>query len=143
MTTEEKKQIPCRDGLWTVPPSPDDEPQLIGSKCPHCGEVVFPVNPVCVNCQNQKMDDIKLSRRGKVWSFTTVMLPPPQWYKGPVPFDLGYVELQEGVRIWARLLGAEAGTFKIGQEVELQIDVMQEDAEGNEILGYCFVPVRK
>ena len=143
MTIEEKKQIPCRDGLWTVPPSPDDEPQLIGSKCSRCGEVVFPVNPVCVNCQNQEMSDIKLSRRGKIWSFTTVMLPPPQWYKGPVPFDLGYVELQEGVRIWTRLLGAEAGTFKVGQEVELQIDVMQEDAEGNEILGYCFVPVRK
>ena len=58
-------------------------------------------------------------------------------------FDLGYVELQEGVRIWTRLLGAEAGTFKVGQEVDLHIDVMQEDAEGNEILGYCFVPVRK
>jgi hypothetical protein len=40
-------------------------------------------------------------------------------------------------------LGAGHGTFKIGQEVELDIDVMQTDAEGNEILGYCFVPVKK
>jgi uncharacterized OB-fold protein len=71
------------------------------------------------------------------------MLPPPQWYKGPVPFDLGYVKLPEGVMIWARLLGAEPGTFRIGQEVELDIDVMQVDAEGNEILGFCFVPVRR
>jgi hypothetical protein len=45
--------------------------------------------------------------------------------------------------IWARLLGAEPGTFRIGQEVELDIDVMQVDAEGNEILGFCFVPVRR
>jgi uncharacterized OB-fold protein len=88
------------------------------------------------------MKEIKLSRRGKVWSFTTVMLAPPA-YKGPVPFDLGYVELPEGVNIYTRFLGAEPGTFKIGQEVELDIDVMQKDAEGNEILGYCFVPVRK
>jgi uncharacterized OB-fold protein len=139
MTTNGKKQIPCRDGLWSTRISPDEKPQLIGSKCPHCGEVFFPVNPVCVNCQNQTMNDIKISRRGKIWSFTTVMLPPPQWYKGPVPFHLGYVELPEGVRVWTRLLGAEAGGLKIGQEVELDIDVMQEDAEGNEILGYCFV----
>ncbi|MFH1243107.1 MAG: OB-fold domain-containing protein [Pseudomonadota bacterium] len=89
------------------------------------------------------MNEIKLNQRGKVYSYTTVMLAPPQWYKGPVPFDLGYVELPEGVRIWTPLLGAEAGTFKIGQEVELDIDVMQEDEEGNEILGYCFVPVKK
>jgi hypothetical protein len=40
-------------------------------------------------------------------------------------------------------LGDEAGTFKIGQEVELDIDVMQLNPEGNEILGYCFVPAEK
>ena len=89
------------------------------------------------------MYEIKLSRRGKVWSYSTVMLPPPQWYKGKVPFDLGYVELPEGVRIWTRLLGAEAGTFQIGQEVELDIDVMQIDDQGNEILGFCFVPAKE
>lgn len=88
------------------------------------------------------MDDVKLSRRGKIWSFTTVMLPPPQWYKGPVPFALAHVELPEGVRIWTRLLGADAESFKIGQEVELTIDLMQTDAEGNEILGYAFVPAK-
>lgn len=143
MTTESKMQIPCREGLWTTPSSPDEKPQLIGSKCPACGEVFFPANPVCVNCQSQKMDEIKLSRRGKIWSFTTIMLAPPQWYQGPVPFDLARVELPEGVRIWTRLLGAEAGTFEMGQEVELAIDVMQKDAEGNDILGFCFVPVEK
>jgi len=89
------------------------------------------------------MNDITLNRMGKVWSYSTVMLPLPQWYKGPVPFDLGYVELPEGVRVWTRLLGAKAGTFRVGQEVELEIDVMQVDAEGNQILGFCFVPVKK
>jgi uncharacterized OB-fold protein len=143
MDANSKIQIPCRDGLWSTPSLPEDKPQLIGSKCPHCGEVVFPVSQVCANCQNQEMREIKLSRRGKIWSYSTVMLAPPQWYKGPVPFDLGYVELPEGVRIWSRLLGAEAGTFRIGQEVELHIDVMQEDGEGNEILGFCFVPAKE
>ena len=143
MDANSKIQIPCRDGLWSTPSFSDDKPQLIGSKCPHCGEVFFPVSQVCANCQNQEMREIKLSRRGKIWSYSTVMLAPPQWYKGPVPFDLGYVELPEGVRIWSRLLGAEAGTFRIGQEVELHIDVMQEDGEGNEILGFCFVPAKE
>ena len=139
----DKKQIPCRDGLWSTSSLPDAPPQLIGSRCPNCGDIVFPANPVCVNCQYQTMEEVKLSRKGKVWSVTTVMLPPPRWYKGPVPFDLAYVELPEGVRVWTRLLGAKPGTFEVGQEVELDIDVMQEDAEGNEILGYCFVPLKK
>ena len=78
-----------------------------------------------------------------MWSYSTVMLRPPRWYKGQVPFDLGLVELEDGIRIWTRLLGAEAGTFKIGQEVELDFDVLREDDEGNEILGFCFVPAKK
>ena len=143
MNANRKRQIPCCQGLWSAPSRSDEKPQLIGSQCPNCGEVVFPVNPVCVNCQSQKMNEVRLNRKGKVFSYATVMLAPPQWYKGPIPFDLGYVELPEGVRIWTRLLGAEAGKFKIGQEVELDRDVMQEDGEGNEILGYCFVPVKK
>jgi len=44
--------------------------------------------------------------------------------------------------IWTRLMGSGAGSFRIDQEVELDIDVMQVDGEGNEILGYCFVPVQ-
>jgi uncharacterized protein len=135
-------QIPCREGLLSTPAGSKEKPQLIGSKCPKCGEIVFPKNPVCINCQNQTMKDVTLSRKGKIWSFSTVMLRPPDWYKGPVPFDVGYVELQEGIRIWTRLLGAEAGTFKIGQEVELDVDVLQVDKDGNEILGFCFVPAK-
>ncbi len=137
----EEKQIPCRDGLWSRPLLPGEKLQLIGSRCSQCGEVFFPVTPVCVNCQNQEMEEIKLSANGKIWSYTTVMLPPPQWYKGPVPFHLGYVELPEGVKIWTRILDAEVGTLQVGQEVELKIDVMQKDAKGNEILGYCFIPL--
>jgi len=135
----EKKQIPCKEGLWHTPSSPEGKPYLIGSKCPSCEDVVFPANPVCVNCQHQSMDEVRLNRNGKVWSFTTVMLPPPLWYKGPVPFNLGYVELPEGVKIWSRLMCGENKTLEIGQDVEFSIDVMQEDENGNEILGYCFI----
>jgi len=142
MATDNKKQVPCREGLWSTPLAADGKPQLIGSKCSQCGEVFFPVNPVCVNCQNQTMNEIKLSRRGKVWSFSAIMLPPPR-YKGEVPFHLGYVELPEGIKIWTRILKAEVGGLQVGQEVELEIDIMEEDDEGNEVLGYCFVPLQK
>jgi uncharacterized OB-fold protein len=136
-------KIPCQEGLWSDSLSSDGKAQLIGNQCTCCGEVFFPSNPVCVNCQNPNMKSIKLNRIGKIWTYTTVMLAPPKWYKGPVPFDLGYVELPEGIRIWTRLLGAEPGTFKIGQEVELVIDVMQKDDDDNDVLGYCFVPLKK
>jgi uncharacterized OB-fold protein len=142
MTTSGKKQIPVREGLWTTPSSPDEKPQLIGSKCLNCGEVIFPTNRNCVNCQSQRMEDIKLSRRGKIYALSIVMLPPPKYYKGPVPFSIGWVELPDGVRVNTPFLGAEPGLFKVGQEVELVIEKLQEDDEGNEIMGFGFTHVK-
>ena len=141
MTASDKKQVPVSEGLWTTPLSPGEKPQLIGSKCPDCGEVVFPANRRCTNCQNEPMEDIKLSRRGKIHALTTVMLRPPAYYKGPVPFSIGWIELPDGVRVNATLLGAEPGSFKVGQEVELVIHKLQEDEEGSDIMGFGFVPV--
>ena len=58
MVADSRKQIPVREGLWSAPESPGEPPYLIGSRCPSCGEVVFPANRVCVNCQNQNMEEI-------------------------------------------------------------------------------------
>ena len=143
MVTDEKKQIPVAEGLWTIPSSsPDGKPRLIGSKCPSCGEVVFPRNSTCVNCQYQHTDEIELSRNGKIYSLSTVMLPPPKYYKGPVPYTIGYVEFPEAVRVLTRLLGADPESLRIGMEVELIINKLQDDEEGNEIMGFGFAPVK-
>ena len=140
MVTGGEKRIPVREGLWTIPSSSEEESQLIGAKCPSCGEVVFPKNPVCVNCQHQTMDEVKLSRRGKIFSFSIVMLPPPGWYKGPVPYALGSVELPEGVRVLTTFSG-DPEALKVGMDVELVIEKLHEDDEGNEIMGYKFRPI--
>ena len=69
-------------------------------------------------------------------------LRPPRYYKGSVPFDIGWVVLPEGASLVTRFIGAEPGSFKIGDEVELTIDVMQQDEEGNDILGFAFIPAK-
>lgn len=41
VNSDSKKVIPVLEGLWTTPSSPNEKPQLIGSRCPACGEL-FP-----------------------------------------------------------------------------------------------------
>ena len=142
MAASDQKRIPVREGLWTTPSVPGEEPQLIGSKCPSCGEVVFPKNSSCTNCQHRNMDDIKLSRKGKIFTLSTVMLPPPIYYKGPVPYAIGFVELADGVRLLTAFSG-DLDRLKIGMDVELVIEKLHEDDEGNEIMGYRFKPIEK
>jgi uncharacterized OB-fold protein len=143
MMTGAAKRIPIKEGLWTVPSSPHEKPQLIGSRCPLCGEVFFPKkgSGICTRCQSRNLEEIKLSRRGKIYSFTVVMQRPPEYYKGPVPYAEGFVELPEGVRVETLFTDCNVDDLKVGMDVELVIEKLCEDEEGNEILAFKFRPV--
>ena len=146
MTKDKKKRIPLKEGLWTTPSSPGEEPQLIGSKCPSCGEVYFPkkVKGLCVNCQATSLDDIKLSRRGKIFTYSVVMIQPGGgFYHGPVPYAYGYVELPEGVRLQTLFTDSNFDELKVNMDVELVIEKIDEDEEGNDIMTYKFRPVKE
>ena len=141
MVESEKKRIPLKEGLFTVTLSPDDRPQLLGSRCPFCGEVTFPERKICPNCHKQNMEEIKLGQKGKIYSVTVVMQRPPVYYKGPVPYAMGFVELPDGVRIQTLFTGCDPDALRIDMDVELVIDRLYEDDKGNEILTYKFRPV--
>jgi uncharacterized OB-fold protein len=136
-----KKRIPVREGLFTIPSNPDIEPQLIAGKCSQCGETIFPKPPLCPNCQNENVKEVKLSRSGKIYSFTVVMQQPRPYYKGPVPYGLGFVELPGGVRIETLFTDCDLDSLYIGMEVELIIEKLYEDDQGQELITYKFRPV--
>ena len=146
MTADEKKQIPLKEGLWITPSSPGEKPQLIGSKCLSCGEVYFPkkVRGLCVNCQSANLEDIKLSRKGKIFTYSVVMIQPGGgFYHGPVPYAYGYVELPEGVRVQSLITDGDPEELKVGMDVELAIEKIHEDEEGNDVMTYKFRAVKE
>jgi uncharacterized OB-fold protein len=137
------KKIQIKEGLWTVPSSLNEKPQLIGSRCLLCGEVFFPKKTygICTHCQSKDLEEIRLSRRGRIYSFTVVMQRPPEYYKGPVPYAEGFVELPEGVRVETLFTDCNFNDLKVGMEVEMVIERLHEDEEGNEIMVFKFRPV--
>jgi len=136
---EGKKTIPVRENLWTTPSLPNELPQLIGSKCPSCGEVVFPKNRTCTNCLHPLMEEVKLSRRGKIYNLSTVMLPPPK-FKGQIPYAIGFVELPEGLRMLASFSG-DPEILEVGMDVVLVLETVYSDENGNEIIGFRYKPI--
>jgi uncharacterized protein len=141
--TSNATKIPIKDGLFSNPSTPDQKPQLIGSKCPFCGELFFPKRMVCQNCQGSKLEETMLTRKGKIYSFTIVMQPPGSHYKGPVPYAFGWVELPEGVRIETLYTGCDFQELHIGMKVELVIEKLYTNDEGNEIVCHKFRPVKE
>jgi uncharacterized OB-fold protein len=86
------------------------------------------------------LKETRLGPRGKIYSFTVVMQRPPEYYKGPVPYAVGFVELPQGVRIETLFTNCNFEDLKIGMDVEMVIEKLHEDEEGNEILTYKFRP---
>jgi uncharacterized OB-fold protein len=134
----EKKRVPVREGLWTS----DEKPQLIGSQCTHCGEVFFPKreNGLCSYCQSSNLKEIKLSSKGKIYSYTVVMQRPPVYYKAEVPYAIGFVELPEGIRVETLFTGCHLDDLRVGMEVEMLIDKLHEEEDGTEVYCYKFRP---
>ncbi len=141
MIAEAKKEIPLREGLFTGQTSSNEGSQLIGTKCPSCGEVNFPKRKICPNCHRRDPEEILLSRYGKIYSVTLVTQRPPIYYKGPVPYAMGFVELPEGVRVQTLFTGCDPDRLEIGMDVELVVEKLFEDKDGNDVITYKFRPV--
>ena len=128
------ERVPFRAGLFEEDAQGDT---LIGNKCKSCGQIFFPSKASCLACFGDDMEEVRLSRRGKLYTFTishmpTVHLKPP--------FAIGYIELPEGIKVFAPLVGWEEHPLKMNMEMELIIDKLWED-DGKEVVGYKFKPV--
>ncbi|HSE98821.1 MAG TPA: OB-fold domain-containing protein [Blastocatellia bacterium] len=138
MSQTAKKQVPIREGLFEVL---EDGPHLTGSRCRECGEVTFPANAFCPQCCTETTENVSLSRRGTLYSFTVQRFKPPPPYRAPdpfVPYGVGMIELPEGLRVTAVLEEGDPERLRVGMEMELVLAVFFEDDEGNEVLGYRF-----
>lgn len=136
------KRIPVREGLWTIPASSGGAPRLIASQCRSCGELCFPKkeNGLCGHCQSTDLNQVELSRHGTVYSYSIVTQRPSDFYKGEVPYALGFVELPEGIRVETLFTGCDLGALHVGMDVEMVIERLHQDEHGNDVMAYKFRP---
>ncbi len=131
--SDEKQKVPAVEGWFTMD---FDSPRLIGSKCGACGTYYFPKqNLYCRNpeCDSDQFEEVELSNRGKIWSYTNNCYKPPAPYiitTDPFePFSLAGVELEkEGMIILGMLSdGVTVEDVKVGQEAELVLETLFEE----------------
>jgi uncharacterized protein len=118
-----------------------DGARLIGSRCVKCSEVRFPASSFCPQCCTETTENISLSQRGVLYSFTVQRFRPPPPYRGPEdfqPYGVGMIELPEGLRVTAVLDVSDVEKLKVGMEMELVVTKVFEDELGRNVLGYKF-----
>jgi uncharacterized OB-fold protein len=127
-------RIPLKEDLFITGAEGET---LQGSKCSACGQVHFPVSDLCLNCHEGSVQSIPLSRRGRLYSFTTVHMPATNFQP---PHASGFVDLPDGVRIFGPLQISDEHPFRVGMDMEVRIVPLWKRDE-REVMGFRFVPV--
>jgi uncharacterized OB-fold protein len=130
-------RIPAVEGWFTMD---EAEPRLLGNRCTWCGTVFFPkASFACRNpaCDGTEFEEVPLSRRGRVWSYTTNHYAPPAPYVSPDPFEpysVAAVELNEEKLVVLGQVEGAAESLRIGAEVELVLSTLFADDEGEHVV---------
>lgn len=142
-----KNPVPLVEGLYRLPAGPNEKGYLIGRKCKKCGTYFYPnTGPqkvVCLNCFGRDLEEVVLSSRGTLYSFSIchaiaefVVIKPP--------FAIGTILLpKENILIWATSTPeCDLKALKVDMDVELVFEKVKEDEKGNDVIAYEFRPVK-
>ena len=122
------------------------EEKLMGSRCSACNALYAPPRPICVKCYGSDMQWIEMKGEGRLSGFTCIAIGPPfmmaEGYDRMHPYCSGVVELEEGVRVDARIEGVDARhpeSIKVGMPLKVKF---LHRGEGKDINTYlAFEPI--
>jgi len=103
--------------------------RLYGQKCADCGAVSYPRRHLCWKCSSRNLTDYKLSRRGKVFTFTKDHLVP----NPDPPTVMVSADLEGGGRFYTQLADCDPASVTFDMPVEL---TFRRIHEGEELVNY-------
>ena len=89
-----------------------NEKKLKGSRCKQCKALFLPPRPICTKCHSTDMEWVQIKGHGKLITFTTIAVGTSpmaeEGYDRNRHYCCGVVELDEGPRVSAHILGVDA-----------------------------------
>ncbi len=133
-------RIPIADKLYSEGP---EGPRLLAGRDKETGKLVFPFP---AGAEGARYDEVKLSPKGRLWSYTVQRFPPKPPYLGEQdpkkfkPYAVGYVEIPGEIIVETRIDIESFNGLKVGLPMELTITPFRTTPEGDEVMTYAFKP---
>lgn len=96
-------------------------------RCKECQTLRHPPRPMCGKCQSIEWDWVVSKGAGTVYSYVVMHYPPIPGYDLPLPVAL--IDLDEGTRLVANVVGCKPSEVKIGMRVQAKIEAADEDMQ--------------
>ncbi|HDP99808.1 MAG TPA: Zn-ribbon domain-containing OB-fold protein [bacterium] len=114
--------------------------RLEAGKCIECGYIALPMRLICPECGSREFEKMNLSGKGKLLTFTITRVAP-EGFDDQVPYAVGIVEMEEGVRLMGQVTDCDPETLKIGDQLVSKFRRINEESKTGAIMyGYKFVP---
>ena len=128
------KQVPVVDYLVL-----GDRPHLVTQACAECGARYFGRRNGCARCGRREFGVTPAATSGRLSAFTIVHRAAPGL---PVPFVSAVVDLADGCRVQANLVGvpADPESVQLGMPVRLTTFAIGTDDAGTEAVAFGFEP---
>lgn len=79
--------------------------RLTAQQCLNCSALRFPALPICPTCLEIPSDWVDVSSTGTIWSFAVYHRAFHPGFRLDIPYVVGIVETDDGVRFTGRILG--------------------------------------
>lgn len=105
--------------------------ELYIQQCQACQTYYYYPRQTCPDCHSDAVHWVKLSGRGRVYTFTITYQHGGEGFRDNLPFVLGYVELDgtNGVKMLTNIVECDPHAVQIGMPVDVTfVDVTDEIA---------------
>ena len=120
-----------------------NEKKLMGSHCSHCNTDFLLPRAICSRCYSDQLEWLEFCGKAKLAAFTSIYIAPTtmiaEGFGRNNPYLVGVVELDEGVKISAQILGLDASrpeTVKIGSPLKVEFMVRGEGEATKTFLAF-------
>lgn len=100
--------------------------RLLVPRCTNCGYLQWPPEVVCPECQHTEREWIEEAPVGTLWSFATYHRALDPAFADDLPYSVGLVALDSGVKMYGLLLDGEE-ELEIGRRVEAVFDAVDDE----------------
>jgi len=121
------------------------KPHLVAIKCGGCGALFLDLKRLaCSKCGTAgNFQQVALSDKGKVWVFSVIH----QSFPGiKTPYVTAIIDLPEGISVKSNLIDVDPEDLQknpaqaFGMPVELVVNAVAKDRQGNEVMAFQFRP---
>jgi uncharacterized OB-fold protein len=101
--------------------------ELRMQQCDNCGHIRFPPGILCPRCHSMAAEWVKLSGRGKIYSFVVYRVPYHPSYAEDIPYSVAVIQLAEGPRMESNITGVKVEDLKVDMPVEVYFDDVTDE----------------